>query len=462
MLLSDYLRIGDSLEEHGVFDLVLEEDSHFFINLQRLKKTTVSEFTDSYAKIREYFRKIIKLLDRAEKRDTADVFYKQALARFDFSEVNGIGLGFAKGKSGSGFGKELSEQVISTAYEIVKAGVEDPEFFELLPLFQDKVGPDRLSDMIATLILDDIKAYTKRINNELGITPDYYPDKLFNKEFLVNPYKHDDVLLVPVDILHELPVAKFWEEIDYVAAQNNIIRAEMNSEVASEWHKYSAYERKAYLKRTIFEDPEVCKRVIEGYQTEELGAYDPSTNFRYFLEKLSQQMDRLEFAWETKVKARNSYIAALDIISFFKQWVENNRGWEVILSADSKKREKITQRVIHGLALSYIAANDLDMTCEADEGRGPVDFKMSMGGDKTIIEVKLTSNTQYLHGYEVQIEEYGKAEQTDKLIYVLIDLGHPGKVKKVQELHDMKYNNGEDPPKLIVIDATERQSASRA
>ena len=30
MLLSDYLKSGYSLEEHGVFDLVLEEDSHFF------------------------------------------------------------------------------------------------------------------------------------------------------------------------------------------------------------------------------------------------------------------------------------------------------------------------------------------------------------------------------------------------------------------------------------------------
>ena len=114
--------------------------------------------------------------------------------------------------------------------------------------------------MIATLILDDIKAYTKRINNELGITPEYYPDKLFNEGFLVNPYKHDDVLLVPIEILHELPVAKFWEDIDYVAAQNNIIRAEMNSEVASEWHKYSAYERKAYLRERYLKIPK-CANV---------------------------------------------------------------------------------------------------------------------------------------------------------------------------------------------------------
>ena len=89
--------------------------------------------------------------------------------------------------------------------------------------------------------------------------------------------------------------------------------------------------------------------MIEGYQTEELGAYDPSTNFRYFLEKLSKQIDRLEFAWETKIKAGNSYVAALDILGFFKQWVENNRGWEVILSADSKKREKITSELFTDL-----------------------------------------------------------------------------------------------------------------
>ena len=42
-------------------------------------------------------------------------------------------------------------------------------------------------------------------------------------------------------------------------------------------------------------------------------------------------------------------------------------------------------------------------------------LKVSRGQDKTLIEVKLSSNSQYLHGYEVQVEEYGKAENTDKL-----------------------------------------------
>ena len=462
MLLSEYLKIGYKLDDGGIFDPVLDEDSHFFINLQRLKKTSIPEFRDSYEKIHEYFRKIIKLLDKAEKKDKTDVFYKQALRMFDFSEVNGICLGYAKGTSGAGFGAGLGSQVISTAFDIVKAGVRDPEFFELLPLFQENVGADRLSDMIATLILNDIKEYTRRINRELRIDHKRYKKLFFNGDFLINPYKHDDVLLVPIDILHKLPVAESWEDIDLVVSQNSILRAEMNSEVASEWQKYTAVQRKEYLRRDVFKDPDACKRVIEGYRAEELDAFDPHKDFQYFLTKLWQWIENLGIDWKTEKKAVDSYTAAHDILAFFKQWVEHNKGWEVILGADSRNREKIVQRVIHGQALSYIAANQLDMSCEPDEGHGPADFKVSNGGEKTIIEVKLSSNNQYLHGYEVQVEEYGKAEQTDKLIYVLIDLGNPGKIKKVQDLHDKRYNEGQNPPDLIIIDSTAKESASRA
>ena len=44
MLLSDYLKIGESLENIGVFDPILDKDNAFFINIQRLKETTTPEF----------------------------------------------------------------------------------------------------------------------------------------------------------------------------------------------------------------------------------------------------------------------------------------------------------------------------------------------------------------------------------------------------------------------------------
>ena len=83
----------------------------------------------------------------------------------------------------------------------------------------------------------------------------------------------------------------------------------------------------------------------------------------------------------------------LEVINIFKEWVEYNRGWDVIKSADSRKREKIVQRLIHLGAKNYITTNKMYISFEPDAGRGPVDFKVSKGDDITVVEVKLSSNS---------------------------------------------------------------------
>ena len=102
MLLSDYLKIGESLENIGVFDPILDKDNAFFINIQRLKETTTPEFEGSYDRINDFFRKIIKLLDRAEQKSLKDTYFRAAFDIFKFSEVNGICLGFGEKAPGSG------------------------------------------------------------------------------------------------------------------------------------------------------------------------------------------------------------------------------------------------------------------------------------------------------------------------------------------------------------------------
>lgn len=462
MLLSDYLQIGEALENVGVFDPVLDKDNAFFINIQRLKETTTPEFEGSYERINDFFRKIIKLLERAEQKNVKDTYFRAAFDIFKFSEVNGICLGFGEKAPGSGFGPKISKMVLETAYDIVKAGIDDPEFFQLLPLFQDNVGPDRLSDMIATLILPDIQTYTERVNQQLGIIKNNYPDKLFNNGLLCNPLKGYEVLLLPTEILHKLPVAKSWEEIDSVIVENNTIRAMMNNEVAEQWTQWAATDRKYYLREKIFKDSEKCKQVIEAYREEKLDAYNPEEQIDYFLAKLWQRIEKSGISWLSRYKDReiDSKTASIEILSLFKNWVEYNRGWEVILSAGTQKREKIVQRVIHLSGIAYIQANNLSLSCEADEGRGPVDFKISRGQDITVIEVKLSSNGQYMHGYDTQVEEYAKAEQTDNMVYVLVDVGNPGKVKKVLDRYNRDIDEGKKVPEVIMIDSTSKESAS--
>lgn len=462
MLLSDYLRNDFQLDIKGVFDPIIDSDSPFFINLQRLKQTKVPEFMGSYGRIHDRFRKIIKLLDKAKTKNTSDTFYAQALRLFDFSEVNNLCLGYAVGVKGTGFGPKLSSQVMDTAYDIVKAGVEDPEFFELLPLFQDNVGADRLSDMIATLVLPDIERYTLRINRELNITQHSYPNRNFDEDgFLINPFRKNRLLLVPVDILHTLPVAESWEDIDTVVLKNQTLRNEINNDIGNVWKEYTKQERKEYLREEVFKDSETCKRVIEEYKATDVRPFDPQGELNYLLEKLKQYFEHEEHNWKIENKNIPSYQIALKILAVLKQWVETNKGWELIQKADSRSREKVVQRYIHLAALSFVETNNLDVSCEPNEGKGAVDFKISRGQDITLIEVKLSSNNKYIHGFKEQIIEYAKAEKTDSLIYVFVDLGNPYKVEKLKEVRDEMYDKGYYVPTLYIIDASAQKSASK-
>lgn len=289
MFVSEYFNLTTELDQLGVFDAVLDKDSHFFINVIRLKNSTTPEFVAAYEHLNKFFTEIATMLNAAEEE--GDVFYRRALAKFHFSEVNGINLGFAESSYGAGFGEVLSRQVLRDAFKIVKKGSQQPELFQLIGLFEDNVASDRLSDMIATIILPDIEAYTLRIYKELGITQVAHPELLFNEKGLVkNPFKNDAILLLPVEILHELPIARDWYDIDRVVSENKVIREEMNAEIGEEWEKWATSDKKSYIKHHIFMQPEVCERVINGYRQETLPQFNPQSDTDYLAETLLKKI----------------------------------------------------------------------------------------------------------------------------------------------------------------------------
>ena len=44
VFISDFFELNDRLDELGVFDSIINKDSHFFINLLRLKKSDTQSF----------------------------------------------------------------------------------------------------------------------------------------------------------------------------------------------------------------------------------------------------------------------------------------------------------------------------------------------------------------------------------------------------------------------------------
>jgi len=457
VFVSDEFELSFKLEELGVFDSLMDEDSNFFINIKRLRDTKVPEFKDSYDNINAYFRDLGILLKASI--NPGDKLYKTAVKKFDFSEVKGINLGFSKGTRGAGFGPKLSNQIVKDASEIIKSRSEQPEIFHLTSLFEENVGPDRLSDMIATLIYEDIVRYTKRIYEEVGIIRENYPEYSYESGLLINPYKGCELLLLPIDILHELPIARSWDDIDRVVSENETIRREMSELVGKEWSKLASSQKKHYIKDFIFMKPHLISKVIDDYKATGVEAYDIYLNVDYRIERLINGIIKAKDKLDLSEKS--SYESALEIINEFKHWIENQKGYIILEGIHTRNEEKIIQRTLHGTAGYYCKINNLDISPESNTGRGPVDFKISRGEDKTVVEIKLTSNQETVHGFEVQIEEYAKSEGTDNKIFLVIDNGRSStRINQVKESYEKRLKAGEKPATVIVIDAKPKESAS--
>ena len=158
-------------------------------------------------------------------------------------------------------------------------------------------------------------------------------------------------------------------------------------------------------------------------------------------------------------KYKDSLQASKKIIEEYKEWVENRKGYIVIKDINEVK----IQRTFDLCARSIGVLNDWDLSPETNSGPGPVDFKISKGNDKTVLEIKLTSNPNCVPGIEEQIEKYAKAEGTDKKLFLLINNGkNPGMIRSVLKKREEMVKAGKNPAEVIVIDATEKPSASKS
>lgn len=164
------------------------------------------------------------------------------------------------------------------------------------------------------------------------------------------------------------------------------------------------------------------------------------------------------------VKIEAAEAVVLEIADQFKRLIENNGLWKELWETDDKARdEKSAQNLFFLMSHSYCKANNIDLTPEADLGNGPVDFKMSHGyRSKVVVEVKLSTNTRLVHGYEKQLEIYKTADDTDVGVFLIIDVGSlGGKLKAVEKIRDDIVQAGEPASRIIYIDGKQKASASK-
>lgn len=147
----------------------------------------------------------------------------------------------------------------------------------------------------------------------------------------------------------------------------------------------------------------------------------------------------------------DSYKEALKRIEDYKGYLEYN---DLSILIDSKKKEKCLQLLFR----IFWRNTDFDFNSEPNNGRGPLDFKVSKGAtDKTIIEFKLASNTKLKQNLQNQIDVYKKANNTNKSITVLFFFSEKEEKRIDRVLEELQIEKQEN---IVIIDCTKQKPSA--
>lgn len=458
------------LRRLGVLDPALNVDTKLFIDPMLLATSGHPEMQRARQRFDDHFKTVIKLLAGSTAR--GDVAWRNARRLLEFPEVRGTSLGYSAASiRGSGFGTALTEQLIDTAKQIVDLGVTDPDLFMALAVFEEGVGADRISDMTTNIILPDLLDFNERILGQLKVT---LKEFTFDGRKVSLPENSQDragshILLVPLDVLRDLPIAKDWSDISTVASRNASLRREVNRVVGDIW-RHRTRRIKSELRSALLASKPAFETFLRLLKAVPRTPYEINADrqglvaWTDFIRMAVDEapLDLSPFGGRQLSLDDVTKVVAM-IVEHFRALVEDKGVWKVFWSGREARPEKNAQLVFLAVADSYCKAYNLDLTPEADSGNGPVDFKISLGYSKRVlVEVKLSKNSKLLQGYERQLERYRIGEDTEHATYLVIDLGDLG--RKEERLNDIRNRivaSGKRASEIVVVDATRRVSASK-
>lgn len=454
------------LKQLGVLDATLAMDTKLFIDPLLLHLSRHTELnTDAVQQYNSHFDTIIRLL--ANSRKEGDVAWTAAEKKLAFPEISGTCLGYGAGSiHGSGFGPKLTNRILRVAAQIVEIGVRDPDLFSAMALFESDIGPDRISDMTTNIIIDALAAFNVRILGELGLTGKKFP----NGQFLVNPYEEREtpIILIPTDILRDLPIAHDWDGIADAARRNEELRGNVNRHVSSLWQKKTKRD-KGRLKSQALATKEAFDALLSAIKNTPSHAYDVNSDPDGVITWATKgEQFAAQFPLRIKKASTDTldgvFLIVKEIVAQFRHLIENSGlNKELYQSNKTPRYESTSQRLFFAIAYAYCRANNVDVSPEIDTGNGKIDFKFSRGfDDRVLVEIKLSTNPKVVSGYQTQLEVYKAAEETMKAIYLVIDVGKMGaKEKALMKLRNDASKKKEPLSDLEFVDGIIKPSASK-
>lgn len=472
----------DILDKYGAFNVACFVDLPLFIDPFLLFTSRKSEYQNLH-------NEIIRYLCFLRDKSAAGIIDEGLLeAWYCFPEVSQNKLGFClTGSSGRGLGlgfaRALNENLHNLFSDFGQEKVTKGSHLEKLILIRERVGRDNISDFTTNLIKGYLIEYTQAFALK-HIAPEklkriYVPKVKFDYEigvwtgamFELPWFNNDYVLLTPENILTKDDTWINKEDLrrDFPtikeAVSNHALRAQID-----------AYFRSVLPKKpTIKDEREAIEKTLRRFK--ELIDYYIREKENNGDEAIKRSADKVEEV-NNRFIQNISYLVGLIAkhspfyqtpsttlaetfrkIEYLKQVIENQDGYRIFY-VKGKAVERETD--LHILFKLVWEGSPSSVDAEVNNGRGPVDFKVSRGAnDKTLVEFKLASNSQLERNIENQVAIYEKANKTTQSYKVILFFTsqEAAKIKRVLLRLKVPQDAG-----IILIDARKdnKPSASKA
>ncbi|MCG8314724.1 MAG: hypothetical protein MI976_16065 [Pseudomonadales bacterium] len=469
---SDFFDVDPAtIEEYGAFNCSLINDLPLFIDPFLLFNSDKPEYRNLHDDIIQY---VAFLRDRSEQQGISKGLIK---AWFLFPEVKQTWFGYSKvGNNGSGLGPKfansLNENLHSVFTNFGSEEITKGSHLEKLCLIRGGVGRDNISDFTTNLIKQYLLSYTQTFA-EKHIDQAYIRSHIVDKvefnyatrtwtplKYNLPTFDDDYVLLTPKDILTKDDT---WiNKTDMIGQFSGVIDSIPNDQLRAQLNDYLARmlpenpNKKEFdeaVARTILKHPNYIDYFIKlkednGEQATRVSSLRVKETEHIFIHQVRSLAETLLAETEFYAKKSDSLQEAYQRVLFLKKHIEDNDGYRFFyINGQPIKREQDLQLLFK---LTWFAT-DYDVNAEVNNGRGPVDFKISKGAsDKSLVEFKLASNSKLKQNLKNQVKIYEAANTTTKSIKLILYFSDAELSKVLTIFKELNLKEGED---LVLIDA---------
>jgi hypothetical protein len=299
---------------------------------------------------------------------------------------------------------------------------------------------------------------------------DYETESWESRRYDLPAFRGEFVILTPREILTRdetwINRPDLISRFDEIAAAlpNESLRALVSNHIRRQLTRRSKQkEINEARARTIQEFPQIIEYYIKdkedhGDRAAAVSEQRVESSEHFYIDQLRPVVALLNKAGFYSIPG-TTYDEAHARVKYLKDNIEHKGGHLIFyVGGEPVRREEDVQRLFR---LVWFGTPS-DVTREANDGRGPVDFKISRGtADKTVVEFKLASNSQLKRNLEHQTEIYQKASDARKALKVIIYFSAEELRKAQRVLKELKLL---DSPDVVLIDARRdnKPSASKA